>query len=188
MKTMKTIKPTLNKGQTVTCQWGGWGEQKQGVVIGFVPKNTAATELFPECEGKLKGLYDNSSKDRYLVKLDSGKYSLPYAKALEKRNASVDETIEERDRNMTQELRMLLKVSVHAIKSPVGNHWNASFMDKGYKATGSTPFQAIRNYLTWVEERLESNDTDETLASDFGIGVEWIDSLRDVLEKGCDRK
>jgi hypothetical protein len=95
---MKTIKQTLDKGQIVTCQWGGWGEQKQGVVIGFVPKNTAATELFPECEGKLGGLYDNSSKDRYLVKLDSGKYSLPYAKALEKRNASVDETIEERDR------------------------------------------------------------------------------------------
>lgn len=87
---------------------------------------------------------------------------------------------------MSLELRMLLKVSIHAIKSPTGG-WNASFMDKGYKASGSTPFQAISNYMEWVEARLNSGDSDEVLAADFGIEAIWIPSLRAVLSEPLDQ-
>jgi len=87
---------------------------------------------------------------------------------------------------MTQELRMLLKVSIHAIKSHKSDLWNATFTGDGTKRSGATPFEAIRNYLDWVEERLQSNDTDEAIASDLGIGVEWIDLLKEVLKKESD--
>lgn len=86
---------------------------------------------------------------------------------------------------MSQELRMLLKVSVHAIKSPMGK-WNASFMDKGYKATGDTPFEAIANYMSWVALRLESGDSDDAIALDFGIDSIWIPSLKEVLTAEVD--
>jgi hypothetical protein len=54
-------------------------------------------------------------------------------------------------------------------------------MDKSYRSIGTTPFKAIRTYLDWVEMRLQSGDTDEEIASDFGIDPFWIDSLREVL-------
>ena len=81
---------------------------------------------------------------------------------------------------MTLELRMLLKVSIHAVKSPTGI-WNAGFMDKGHKASGNTPFEATRNYMRWVEQRLLSGDNDDAIASDLGIDACWIESLREVL-------
>jgi hypothetical protein len=83
---MKTFEPRLSVGQVVINKWGSRGDEKNGTVICFVPANVKASDLHPDCKDKLKGLYDSSTKARYLVQLDNGNYALPYAGALEKNN------------------------------------------------------------------------------------------------------
>jgi hypothetical protein len=82
---------------------------------------------------------------------------------------------------MTQELRMLLKVSVHAVKKHNTNQWQASFTGLGVQIEGITPSDAICNYLKWVESRLASADPDSVIAADLGINEAWIPESRSVF-------
>lgn len=55
-------------------------------------------------------------------------------------------------------------------------------MDKGYKASGKTPFEAIRNYMKWAEARVQSTDSDDAIASDLGIDCYYIPAVREILK------
>jgi hypothetical protein len=84
---------------------------------------------------------------------------------------------------MTQELRMLLKVSVHAIKKHDSNLWKASFTGLGVQIEGATPSEAICNYLKWVETRLASSGSDSLIATELGIDEAWISTSREVFSQ-----
>jgi len=82
---------------------------------------------------------------------------------------------------MTTEIRLLLKVSVHAVKKHNSNLWLASFTGLGVQVEGTNPSNAICNYLEWVKKRLLSTDIENEIANDLGIGEEWIPAAREVF-------